>query len=148
MRKINLVISAIALFFVFNACKKSDSPNSPSPNDARTVQNFSGTYNLTALKATVLGVSIDLLDSLPACEKDNEIQLNANLSAQFIDSGLQCTPPSDSTGTWSLSSNTDTLYVAGSANFINSWDGTTLVLTGTQQVSGFQATVNTTLVKK
>ncbi len=148
MRKIQLAASVLALFVIFNACKKSDNTTSTGPTNARTVQNFSGTYNLTALKATVLGVSINLLDSLPACEKDNEIQLNENLSAQFIDSGIQCNPPSDSTGTWSLSSNTDTLYVAGSANFINSWDGTTLMLTGKQEVSGFQATVNTTLVKK
>ena len=93
-------------------------------------------------------MNIDLYDSLPPCERDNVIQLSANLTATFIDSGVKCNPPSDSTGTWSLSANTDTLYVAGSANFINSWDGVTLVLTGTQTVSGFQATVTTTLVKK
>lgn len=68
--------------------------------------------------------------------------------ANFIDSGVKCVPPSDSTGAWSLSSNTDTIYVAGSANYINSWDGTTLILTGDQNVGGFQAAVTTTLVKK
>ena len=68
--------------------------------------------------------------------------------ANFIDSGVKCVPPSDSTGSWSLSSNTDTIYVANSANYINSWDGTTLVLTGNQNVGGFQAAVTTTLVKK
>jgi len=147
MRKIHLVLAAIALFFMFNACKKNDSPGSTPPN-ARTVQNFSGTYSLTDLKASIFGVSTDLYDSLPPCEQDNLIRLNATLTAQFIDTGKICVPPSDSTGTWSLSSNTDTLYIAGSANFINSWDGTTLVLVGQQTISGFAATVTTTLVKE
>jgi hypothetical protein len=144
MRKIQLAAAVIALFLVFNACMKSNS----STSSVRTVQNFSGDYNLTALKGTIFGVTINLYDSLPACERDNVIQLNANLTAQFIDSGVKCNPPSDSTGVWSLSANTDTIYVAGSANFINSWDGKTLVLTGSQNVSGYQATVTTTLVKK
>ena len=145
MRKMYVASAAIALLLGFFACKKS---NSNPPANARTVANFSGQYNLTALKGSILGVTINLYDSLPPCEQDNVIQLNADMSAQFIDSGVKCNPPSDSTGTWSLSSNTDTLYVANTANFINSWDGTTLILTGTQEVSGFQATVTTTLVKK
>jgi hypothetical protein len=145
MRKIQLASAVIALFLVFIACKKS---NNNSPSNARTVQNFSGSYNLKDLKGSLLGVSIDLYDSLPPCEQDNVIQLNSTLIAQFIDSGLVCVPPSDSTGTWALSQNTDTLYVAGTANFITSWDGTTLVLIGTQLVSGYPATVTTTLVKK
>jgi hypothetical protein len=145
MRKIYIVSAAIALLLGFFACKKS---NNNSPSNARTVANFSGNYDLTALQGSIFGVTVNLYDSLPPCERDNVIQLNANLIANFIDSGVKCVPPSDSTGTWSLSSNTDTLYVAGSANFITSWDGTTLVLTGTQTVSGFQATVTSTLVKK
>jgi len=146
MRKIHLAVSVLALFFVLNACSKNS--NSTSPSNARTVQNFSGTYKFGDIKASVLGVTIDVLDTLPACEKDNVIRLDADLVAHFVDTLVQCTPPSDSTGKWSLSQNTDTLYVAGGANFINSWDGTTLVLVGNQTVSGFQATVTTTLVKE
>jgi hypothetical protein len=146
MRKIHIAALAIALLFVFNACSKNSNSNSPS--NARTVQNFSGTYKFGDIKASVLGVTIDVLDTLPACEKDNVIRLDADLVAHFVDTLVQCTPPSDSTGTWSLSQNTDTLYVAGGANYINSWDGTTLVLVGNQIVSGFSATVTTTLVKE
>ncbi len=95
MRKIQLSVAILAVFFVFYACKKA---NNSTPANARTVQNFSGTYSLTDLKASILGVTIDLYDSLPPCEQDNEIQLNANLMANFIDSGVKCVPPSDSTG--------------------------------------------------
>ena len=111
MRKIALAASIDALILVINACKKSDS-NSSNPS-ARTVQNFSGSYGITAITASILGLNVNLYDSLPACERDNIIQLDANRPAHFIDAGVVCVPPSDSTGTWSLSSNTDTLYIAG-----------------------------------
>ena len=144
MRKIVFAASAISFILVINACKKSGSTNS----SAKTVQNLSGSYTLTALTANFLGASVNLYDSLPACDKDNVIQLNTNMSAQFIDAGVVCVPPSDSTGTWSLSANADTLYVAGSANFIKSWDGKTLVLTSQEEISGFPVTATTTLSKK
>ena len=143
MRKIVLTASAVALFLAFNACKKTD-----SVSGAKTVQNLSGSYNLTALTASLSGISINLYDSLPACERDNVIQLNTNMTAQFIDAGTVCVPPSDSTGNWSLSSNTDTIYVAGSASFIKSWDGKTLVLTNAETISGFPVVATSTLVKK
>src|SRR5271154_6723046 len=145
MRKICLAASVVGLLYVFNACKKSDNPAPTGPSNARTVENFTGTYDLTALKASVLGVTIDIFDSLPACDTDNIIRLNSDLTAQFIDTGVVCSPPSDSTGTWGLSQNTDTLYVAGTANLITSWDGTTLILVGNQIVDGFPASVTTTL---
>jgi hypothetical protein len=144
MRKILLAASAITLLLVINACKKSS-----STSNARTVQNFAGSYMITALSVNLAGVDFNVYDTLPACEKDNVIQLNAtNMEASFVDAGVKCVPPSDSTGTWSLSSNTDTLYVAGSASFIKSWDGSTLVLTNAENVGGYPVTATTTLKKQ
>jgi len=146
MRKIALAASIVCSILVINACKKSDSSN-PS---ARTVQNFSGSYGITAITASVLGLNVNLYDSLPTCERDNVIQLDTNKTAHFIDAGVVCVPPSDSTGNWSLSSNTDTLYIAGTANFIKSWDGKTLVLTSVENITGIPVpvTATTTLAKK
>jgi hypothetical protein len=145
MRKIFVACAAVALFLVFNACKKSE-----SSSNSRTVQNFTGSYSITALSGNVLGTTINLYDSLPACDKDNLIQLNSNMTAAFVDAGVKCVPPSDSTGSWSLSANTDSLYLASTAAFIKSWDGKTLVLTNSQSVSGIPLpiTVTTTLVKQ
>lgn len=142
MRKILLATSAIALFLTINACQKSTGTSS-----ARTVQNFSGSYMITALTASLSGLVLNLYDSLPACERDNVIQLNADMSAKFVDAGVKCVPPSDSTGTWRLSQNTDTLYVAGSASYIKSWDGSTLVLTNDERIQGIPVTATTTLKK-
>jgi hypothetical protein len=144
MRKVVIAASLISLFIGFNACSKSSSNSS----SAKTVANLSGSYTLTALTASQAGFSVNLYDSLPPCEKDNIIQLDTNLTAQFIDAGVACVPPSDSTGTWSLSANTDTIYVAGGASFIKSWDGKTLVITNQETVSGFPVTATTTLSKK
>jgi hypothetical protein len=148
MRKIALAASIVCSILVINACKKSDS-NSSNPS-ARTVQNFSGSYGITAITASVLGLNVNLYDSLPTCERDNVIQLDTNKNAHFIDAGVVCVPPSDSTGNWSLSSNTDTLYIAGTANFIKSWDGKTLVLTSVENITGIPVpvTATTTLAKK
>ena len=148
MRKIALAASIVCSILVINACKKSDS-NSSNPS-ARTVQNLSGSYKLTAITASALGANINLYDSLPACDQDNVIELDTNKTAHFIDAGVKCVPPSDSTGTWSLSSNTDTIYVSGTANFIKSWDGKTLMLNSVENLGGIPVpiTATTTLVKQ
>lgn len=145
MRKILIACLATALFFAINACKK-DSNNS----GAKTVANLSGSYGITAISGNFGGLSINLYDSLPDCEKDNTIQLNTNMTAVFVDAGTKCVPPSDSSGVWSLSSNSDTLYLAGTAAYIKSWDGSTLVLTNSESVSGIPLpiAVTTTLKKK
>lgn len=148
MRKIALAASIAASILVINACKKNDS-NSSNPS-ARTVQNFSGSYSLTAITASALGTTLNLYDSLPACDQDNIIELDTNKTAHFIDANVKCVPPSDSTGTWSLSSNTDTIYVSGMANFIKSWDGKTLILSSIESLGGIPVpvTATTTLTKK
>ena len=148
MRKIALAASIGTLILVINACKKSDS-NSTNPG-ARTVQNFSGSYKLTAITANVLGLNVNLYDSLPACDKDNVIELDSNKEARFIDAGVACVPPSDSTGTWSLSSYTDNLYIFGTGHFIMLWEITNLMLTSTENIQGIPVPVvaTTTLVKK
>ena len=74
MRKIIFAAFVFGSFLVINACSKKSS----SPNNARTVQNLSGSYTITALTANAGGLTINLYDSLPACEKDNTIQLDAN----------------------------------------------------------------------
>jgi Lipocalin-like domain len=149
MRKIAISAAAVILILAIHACKKSDSGNSNDPS-ARTIQNLSGSYNLTAITASVLGLNVNLYDSLPLCDRDNVIELDTNKTARFIDAGVACVPPSDSTGVWSLSSNTDTIYVAGSANFIKSWDGKTLVLNSVEALGGIPVpvTATTTLVKQ
>jgi len=143
MKKILFLASATLLLIGFGACKKSD-----NVSNARTVQNFSGNYHLTALTVSQAGISFDVYDSLPDCEKGNTIQLLASGTANFIDVAPICTPPSDSTGSWSLSSGSDTIYIAGSGSFIKSWDGKTLVISNAEMINNFPLTATSTLVKQ
>jgi len=146
MIKRNTLLASAALLasaLIFS-CKKSD-----NKNGALTVANLSGSYKLKALVWVSGNVSVNVYDSLPACEKDDIIKLNPDLSANFIDAGVRCTPPGDATGTWKLSG--DSLYIGANAGKISSFDGTTLVITGhpgNNGVPGVQITSTTTLIKQ
>ena len=126
MRKLFFLSFAIAFMYSLPACKKSS-----ATSNAKTVQNLSGSYNLVSLVWTTNGVSVNLYDSLPDCEKDNIFRLDADGTAHSIDAKILCSPPNpDSVTTWSLSSNGDSLIIGNEEVFIKSWDGKTIVYTG------------------
>jgi hypothetical protein len=144
MRKIFLLSIALVITYLLPACKKSS-----NTSNARTVQNLSGSYNLTSLVWTSNGISVNVYDSLPACEKDNIFRLDADGSAHSIDVKILCDPLSpDSVTTWSLSANGDSLFLNNQGVLIKSWDGKTLVYTGTLTTSPVLVTGATTLVKQ
>jgi hypothetical protein len=143
MRKILFTAIAMSAVLSFIACKKSDNTSS-----ARTVQNLSGSYILTSLVWTSDGISNNLYDSLPDCEKDNILRLDPDGSAHTIDVKILCNPPeADSVTTWSLSANGDSLYFGGQGLSIKSWDGKKLVYTGVVIYVPF-TTAAATLVKQ
>jgi hypothetical protein len=144
MRKILLLPIAILITFSLPACKKSS-----TTSNARTVQNLSGSYNLTSLIWTANGISVNLFDSLPPCEQDNILRLDADGTAHTIDVKILCSPPSpDSVGIWSLSANGDSLVLNNQELFIKSWDGKTLVYTGIVDNGPPPVTGTVTLVKQ
>ena len=144
MQKITLAAVAAATLLSVISCKKSDNVSSE-----KTVQNISGSYNLTGLTWSSLGVTANVYDSLPPCEKDNIIQLNADGSAHEIDAKILCDPPeTDSVTTWGLSKNGDALYLENSPYLIKSWDGKTLVITGVVDPGPPVVTGVTTFVKQ
>ena len=144
MRKILLTAVAASALLTFISCKKSD-----SVSNAKTVQNISGSYNLTGLTWTALGVTVNVYDSLPPCEKDNIFQFDADGSAHEIDAKILCDPPeADSIATWGLSSKGDSLYLDNTPYLIKSWDGKTLVVTGVVDYGPPVVTGVTTFVKQ
>jgi hypothetical protein len=144
MLKIILTAIAVSALLPFVSCKKSD-----NVSNAKTVQNIAGSYDLTGITWTALGVTINVYDSLPPCEKDNILQFNTDGSAHEIDAKIQCDPPeADSVTTWGLSSKGDSLYLDGNPYLIKSWDGKTLVITGVVDNGPPVVTGVTTLVKQ
>jgi Lipocalin-like domain len=148
MKRFPLFVSLFFLLLVILlACKKSHTTGS-DPN-AITMANLSGTYKITDIKGTLSGITVDIYDTLPACEKDNLIQLNASGVASIVDAGIVCVPPSDTTGTWSINTTTDSLYVTGlGANHVESFNSGVLTLKGNQHISGFSFVATTTLTKQ
>jgi hypothetical protein len=143
MRKIILTVAAALLLFA--ACKKSNDTRSSS----KTVQSISGSYNLVGITWTSLGITANVFDSLPACEKDDILRFDTDGSAHEIDAKVTCIPPvADSVTTWGLSANGDSLYLAGSPYLIKSWDGTTLIITGIANPGPPVVIGTTTLVKQ
>ncbi len=144
----SVLTASLAVLAIFSACKKNDNKKTADDPSARTVANFAGTYSLDSLTASAFGQSANLYDSLDACQKDDEVILKTDLSAVFSDGAVKCDPSTDSTGTWRLSDNTDSIYIGANGGKIKSWDGTSLVITGTQDFNGIQATTEATFKKK
>ena len=143
---VQLISTAFLISVLVFACKKSSTPPDPG---AINVTNLSATYQVTDAKGTYLGLTIDLYDSLQACQKDNLIQLNKDSTALLIDAGIACMPPQNSSGTWLLNTTTDSIYVTGlGSNYIQSFDGKTLVLKGPQTYNSISFVATTTLVKQ
>ncbi|WEK37375.1 MAG: lipocalin family protein [Candidatus Pseudobacter hemicellulosilyticus] len=90
----------LALFSSCSKDKDKDEDKEPAGKPI-TVANIAGTYKWGG--ATLDNINIPLEDlELEACEKDDLYKLNADLSAEYIDAGVQCDPPGDDETTWEL----------------------------------------------
>ena len=142
-----ITLSCIVLFLfalaIIVSCKKNDNPATPL-----TEANLAGTYALKALTWTYAGVTINVYDSLDACDKDNLLKLNTDKTLNFIDAGIVCNPSESANGVWALHG--DSLVLGGTgpieSSKIKSFDGTTLVVTGTP--SGQPGVTGVTTLKK
>ena len=128
--KIFLPALLLCLFF---SCKKNDN----NSNCDKTVASIAGTYTIVKLEVGFNGIYQDFTNQIDACDLDNKLLLNADGSTVTQDVGVVCTPPSNSTGTWTISSahkitiddNNGGPADIASAD-ITSYDCSTLVLTG------------------
>lgn len=130
-----LLTVSVALFFM--ACKKEKT----SPEI--TKENISGTYTLksaTATSALTGSQTLNMLDMMLPCEKDDQITLKPDLTVQYTDAGIKCGDGGDDNGTWSLAGNTIT--IDGETATIEKFDGTTLIITseGTESDIPFKYT--------
>ena len=122
------------------SCHKS------SGSTAITMQSLSASYKITASSALVEGVSFNTYDSIPACEKDDVLKLNADSTYNYEDLGVSCNPNGSYTGFWSLSGST--IDLDSTFFTIKSFTGTTLVLSTSDTVSGIPVVATETLTKQ
>ena len=139
MKKTTFLLLVTVLFF---ACNKPDKCTT-------TVNSISGMYKITAYtyKQTPTSPEQDYYPILfpDACERDDELNFNANGTYQKTDAGSACTPPQNDNGTWGISANTIT--IDGDPGPIESFDCKTLVISSVDfLVQGDKLKI--TLVKK
>ena len=132
-----------ALEIVAAACKKDNNKNTDI-----TVENISGTYKLSSLTWNHQGEITDVYNSLDECQKDDLLKLNPDLTLNFIDAGIKCSPPKDVEVAWHLSG--DSLYMDDRVAKVESYDGTTLILTEYVGSNGIydSSIVSTTTLKR
>lgn len=130
-------------FSTIVACSKSESTTNDHP---LTVEGLSGTYAVKGIIISFGGINYNAFDTLDDCEKDNLVQFNTNKTVNFIDAGTVCSPAEDSSDTWDVRNDS---IILGSApgSKINSYDGTTLVVT-TSADAYFAGAVSTTTLQK
>jgi hypothetical protein len=139
MKKLAFILAIGTLTFV--SCKKD------KEDCETTAASIAAAYRTVSIKykASPSSSENDYFATLPACEKDDVLTLNANGTYSYTDAGTVCNPPGSYTGTWSVSGNTIT--VDGDNGTIQSFDCNTLVLyIENSFVTGDRLT--TTLVKQ
>ena len=144
MKKLLWYTSIFLFAGVIYSCSKGR-----SSNITPTETSLMGTYNLSAETGKPeSGVQFNALDSLVACERDDELRLNANLTYDYIDTGIVCSPSGNYSGTWDLP-NSNTLVLDHFSQYtIKSFNNKTLVLVYVDLYSSPTITYTLTLVKE
>ncbi|MBG9377371.1 hypothetical protein I5907_14100 [Panacibacter sp. DH6] len=143
MKILKFALPALSFIMAVAACSKDDSNTST----AITVQNISGKYVVKGLVYTVAGISFNLYDSFPACEKDNYVLLNTDKTLNYVDDGEVCVPSSADNGTWDVRNDSIIFTSQFESAKVQSYDGKTLVLTGNPE-SEPSVVATTTLEKQ
>ncbi len=135
MKKLIYFLAAVIIF----SCNKDDDNNPP----AITMESLAGDYKITS--ATVNGTDV-LSIYLASCQQDDVYTLNADGTYKITDAGTTCTPPSDTTGTWTLSGNQITI---GTQQFtVVNFNGSTIEATTPVTQSGIPVTVDVVFTKQ
>lgn len=95
----SLIVTAMAMTALLS-CKKDDNKTCN-----KTLTGLAGTYTLLSAeyKQTATSAPVDLKAAMDACEKDDQVTLNANGTWVYRDAGTVCTPAGNDTGSWSVS---------------------------------------------
>ena len=100
--KLIVILSLLVLNFV--SCKKDNKTNtSCALNETNLVGTYA--YGPVTYKASPSSPAVDATSMVDACSLDDIIKFSANHAFTYTDAGIPCTPPGDSTGTWSLQGN-------------------------------------------
>ena len=110
------------------------------------MKSVAGNYKLTASTVTYGGVTIDGMQYIDDCQKDDILTLNSDSTYVYTDAGTTCSVNGSSTGEWFISGS---YFVQdGDTATIKSFNGSALVLTIKEDYNGATAVGTTTLTKQ
>lgn len=141
MKKIALGLLSVVL--LATACKKDDNNNTPI-----TEENLVGSYKVVSIKAKYgSSPEMDITDDfLDPCEKDDIITLKSNKTYVVTDAGVQCDPPTNEEGEWSLQGST--FHFEDIDYTIDKFEGGTLQFSATETYQGQTSKVIFTFKKQ
>jgi uncharacterized protein YcfL len=143
MKKLFFSVAVAAL--ALSSCKKSSGDEQKAINK----ENIIGTYKIASYKATITGFpEVDVLQSLDACQRDDQFTFKANDVFEYTDAGVQCDPTGSDNSVWILSG--DQLSIEGSdvAGKITSLTSTQIELSETVSEQGITATTKIILTRQ
>ena len=111
----------LSILLIVGGCTKNQDMSSE-----RTVANIAGTYQLTGFTKTINDITYNTFDTMSACQKDNLVRFNTDMTAEFIDAGTPCSFATSRSGTWNLVSGC--IFLDGEALWIRNFNGKTLAL--------------------
>lgn len=134
----HLLALAFVMVTAFSACTKNSDVLSI------TKENLAGSYTIISVTAKAPGVAVQDVtsDNYEPCELDDQVVLNSDLTATYIDAGTQCTPAGGGSDYWSVNGNVIT--ISGDDFTVKSLTKTALVVEQTTNVSGLVVTVTWT----
>lgn len=140
---IRLVLAMAFSALLFGACKKDKDGESV----ALTKENLAGTYKLTKAKYTISGIGeVDALADLEACEKDDTYTLKTDFTATRNDAGTKCNPETTGNTNWTLADGS--IVIDDFGGKVKSFDGTTLLIEGSETQQGITASYSIIFVKQ
>ena len=136
-----LLFSAAIAALALASCKKSNGDEAK----AITKENIIGTFKLSAVTYTYMGVQSDGMKDMEACAKDDMYVFKAGDVFEHTDAGTKCDPDGGYVSTWTLTG--DEINVDGDTGKITSLTATKLETTATIELNG-TVTVKTTFVRQ
>ncbi len=133
-----LLVLALLVVTAFSACTKN------SDTLAVTKDNLAGTYTIISVKAKAPNAPEQDVtsDNYESCEMDDQVVLKSDLTATYVDAGIQCSQVGGGSAVWSI--NGSFITIAGVDYTVRSLTKTTLVLEQTTNVSGYVVTITST----
>jgi hypothetical protein len=129
---LRLTLIAFVSLSVFSSCKKDKDDNL-----AVNSENLVGNYKLADIKVKSAGVEESAMQNMPACYKDDVLQLKSGGVLQVVDEGTTC--DNDETSTWKLEGDKITID-ASVLMFTGPYDIVTF--TKSQLVVSFTTSIN------